>query len=599
MRIRTVGKVTEKQFRASEGIEVRVSGDDADTFIFPLSSEEPYGRPRGAEILVHSAEAVDLKFLNSGSAPLLDSHDRWSGLQAQIGVVKRAWIEKKRLYVEVKFSRKTSAQEIKQDVIDGIVRNVSVGYEVHKIEVDTEGDSYRVTRWKPVEASFVPIPADPTVGMGRASATVMEGNMPEQQATMPDPNAVRAAVILAETAEATREINALAATHNKRDLADTFVEKAMKEGKVPSLAEFRGVLRAALPADVPLVNRDIGLNTRERRQFSIIRLARHMAGVDAGATAAARFEIEACEAAANNAEGETRGYRLPTDIMDSWDLRAAMSTSANPNVQSTDHLASRFIESLRNQSTVLRMGVTVLGGLDGNLEIPGGDTNASAAWLASEDANAAETVPTFRKVTMSVKDVAAYTDLTRRMLQQSTIDIEMYVRDQLTRAMVEAIDLAGLQGSGAAGVPRGVKNTVGIGAVTFAAANPTWGEIVDLETDVAVANALMGNTGYLGTVAMRGHFKQTLKATGVGGYIMERNTDGLNGYEYAASNAVTSGDLFFGNWADLLMGLWGSLDLDRDTAAKFLSGGIRIRAIQSVDFAVARVGSFSLGNDGV
>ena len=46
------------------------------------------------------------------------------------------------------------------------------------------------------------------------------------------------------------------------------------------------------------------------------------------------------------------------------------------------------------------------------------------------------------------------------------------------------------------------------------------------------------------------------------------------------------------------MGMWGSLELDRSTEAKFLSGGLRIRAIQSVDFGVRRVGSFALGNDG-
>lgn len=581
-------------------------GEGDNTLIFPLSSEMPYRRHNGEEILVHTPEAVDLSFLNSGTAPLLDSHDRYTGLKAQIGVIVRAWLEKKRLYVEVKFSRREDAQEVYQDVLDGIVRNVSVGYDVLKVEEDETTDSYRVLKWKPMEASFVPIPADASVGVGR-SATVTEGRTMPEPIQLPSAEGARAAM-QAEVASAISEINALAATHNQRELADTFVDAAIRSGAVPSLAAFRGQLRAALPAETPLVNRDIGLNQQERQSFRLIRLARAMSdGATSADVNAASFEREACEAAARNFEGSTRGYRLPTDIMDSWgapvidgqrgsNVRAAMGAAGNPNVQSTDHLAARFIDNLRNASSVLQMGVTVLGGLDGNIEIPGGDTNASAAWLAAEDANAAETVPTFRKITMSIKDVAAYTDLTRRMLQQSTIDVEMYVRDQLVRAMVEAIDLAGLQGSGAAGVPRGLKNTVGIGSVLFVGANPTWGEVVDLETDVAVANALLGNTGYLGNQTMRGYFKQTLKSAGVAGYMMEGNADGLNGYRYVASNAVTVGDLYFGNWSDMMMGLWGSLELDRDTAAKFLSGGIRLRAIQSVDFAVARVGSFSLGN---
>lgn len=578
--------------------EVRAGKDDR-TVIFPLSSETPYRRYRGDEVLIHTADAVDLSFLNSGTAPLLDSHDRWTGLKAQIGVVLRAWLDEKRLYVEVKFSEKSEADAVYRDVLAGIVSNVSVGYDVTEIEPDEVNNRYFVTKWKPMEASFVPIPADQTVGVGR-SATLMEGHMTTETkpklpaAEMPTDMATRGV----EIADASREIHALAASHNKRDLAIDFVDEAVRAGTVPSLAAFRGKLRAELPDDVPLVNRDIGLTKKERSSFRLIRLAAAMDGGLPNAARAAAFEIEACEAAAKTAEGETRGYRLPTDIMDNWELRAAVSVGTTPNVQAVDHLAGRFIDALRNASSVLQMGVTTLSGLEGNIEIPGGDVNTQAAWLAAEDANAPESNPTFRKVSLSVKDVAAYTDVTRRMMQQSTIDIEMYARNQLMRSLAEAIDLAGLSGSGAAGVPRGLKNTVGIGSVAFAAvgATPTWGEIVDLETDVAVANALMGNTGYLGSVSMRGYFKQTLKAAGVAGYIMDSNDSGLNGYRYGASNAVSSADLYFGNWSDLLMGLWGSMDLDRDTAAKFLSGGVRLRGIQSVDFAVARVGSFSLGN---
>ena len=76
-----------------------------DSVIFPLSSEEPYRRYDGNEILVHTPESVDLTFLNSGNAPLLDSHNRHDGMKAQIGVVTRAWLKDKRLYVEVRFSQ--------------------------------------------------------------------------------------------------------------------------------------------------------------------------------------------------------------------------------------------------------------------------------------------------------------------------------------------------------------------------------------------------------------------------------------------------------------------------------------------------------------
>lgn len=598
----------------SQAVSEFQRGDGGETFIFPISSEAPYRRYDGNEILVHTPAAVDLTFLNSGNAPLLDSHMRYEGLKAQIGVISRAWLKDKRIYVEARFSQKEHAQEVKQDVIDGIVKNVSVGYNVLKTEVSENPEEYRVIRWQPTEASFVSIPADPSVGVGR-SATVRTTAMPEQL-TMPEPAALQAARG-AELADAQREIFALAAVHNQRELADAHVDEAVRKGEIPSLALFRGKLRAVVPQDTPLKNIDIGMTPKETQRFSIVRLARSFAdGATDADRKAAGFEREACAAAAEKDQSSSsRGFVLPAELMNSWgnfevdgvrssnpgvreQIRAALSTGVNTQLIYTEHLADRFIDNLRNASSILQAGVTVLAGLDSNVEIPGGSANASGAWLAAEAANAAETVPTFRKITLSIKDVAGYTDMTRRMLMQSSIDIEAYVRSQLITGMIEAIDLAGLSGDGASGKPTGVKSTAGIGSVAYAAvgASPTWAEIVAFETAVASANALRGNPAYIAPASMRGYLKSTEKASSTGIYLMQSNEAGLNGYRFITSNQVAAADMYFGNWSDLLMGMWGSLSLDRDTSALFLSGGVRLRAIQSVDFGVARVGSFCIGN---
>ena len=115
----------------SNSLTDRVRANEDGTYTFPLSSETPYRRYDGDEILVHTPAAVDLAFLKSGNAPLLDSHNRYDGLEKQLGVITDAWLEERRLYVSVKFSNRESAQEIKRDVDEGIIRNVSVGYDVH------------------------------------------------------------------------------------------------------------------------------------------------------------------------------------------------------------------------------------------------------------------------------------------------------------------------------------------------------------------------------------------------------------------------------------------------------------------------------------
>jgi len=104
--------------------------------------------------------AVRLDRLNKGG-PLLDAHNSYS-LRSQIGVVQRAWLDGNQGRALVKFSKRDDVQPIFQDVIDGIYRNVSVGYKVHKTERDETGvmPVQRVVDWEPYELSLVPIPAD-------------------------------------------------------------------------------------------------------------------------------------------------------------------------------------------------------------------------------------------------------------------------------------------------------------------------------------------------------------------------------------------------------------------------------------------------------
>jgi hypothetical protein len=98
---------------------------------------------------------------------------------------------------------------------------------------------------------------------------------------------------------------------------------------------------------------------------------------------------------------------------------------------------------------------------------------------------------------------------------------------------------------------------------------------------------------------MAGGLMKALVDAGSGRFLMEAEGRLTTGNRFEETNQITSGDLFAGVFSDMIMATWGTLELDRSTEAKFLSGGLRLRAIQSVDFGVRRVGSFVLGNDGV
>ena len=558
-----------------------------------VSSEEPVERGYGNEVLDHSERSIDLSFLNSGRAPLLLDHDP----RQQIGVVESVTLDgsARRLRATVRFGKNGLAKDVFDDVADGIRSNISVGYQVNKLEQDGKG-SYRAVDWLPMEVSVVSIPADRTVGVGRSADDDLQhrttNSTPQKEATMSDIDieAVKAEAVRA-AAKDHAEIYALGGKHQQRDMA----EKAIAEGR--TLAEFRGELLNVI-GNKPLDNTEIGLAPKEVRRFSLLKAIRaHANPTDRAAQQAAAFELEASAAASEAYGREAQGIMIPNEVLRSWAVRD-LNTTDDAAVIADDFRGGSFIDVLRNQSSVMQAGATMLSGLSGNVKIPKKTAASSASWISTEGGASSESEPTLGQVTMSPKTLGAFTDITRLMMMQSSLDIEALVRNDLSTAIALAIDLGALAGSGASGQPTGVKNTSGINAPTnFAAANPTFAEVVAMETAVAEDNALSGNLAYIAPAGMYGALKTTAKDAGSGQFVV--GPDGnMNGYNTIVSNQVTAGDLYFGNFADLLIGMYGGLDIVVDPYTSSTSGTVRIVALQTCDVAVRHAVSFAFNNDG-
>lgn len=142
-------------------------------FILSFSSEEPYTRWWGVEILSHAEGALDLTRLNSIGCVLFN-HDR----DKVLGKVIRAWVEDSRGYAEIEFDDDAEADVIYQKVKSGTLKGVSVGYRVtnwEEVAANEMSSDGRFTgpcdiaiRWEAFEVSIVSVPADPTVGVGRS-----------------------------------------------------------------------------------------------------------------------------------------------------------------------------------------------------------------------------------------------------------------------------------------------------------------------------------------------------------------------------------------------------------------------------------------------
>ena len=570
--------------------------EDDRTLEFPFASEEPVERYFGNEVLMMSEEAMDLSRLNDG-APLLYQHDA----DRIVGVVERAYIKDKRGYAKVKLANNELGREMQDLIKDGIIRNVSFGYRINEMEEDktTQPATYRATSYQPFEISLVTVPADQSVGIGRAftqnecmstaSAVTSKPTDSIMEEQTPDLELLRAEASEAKAKEAA-EMLALGKRTQNVELAQEFVMNSR------GLDELRSALIEKMGSEVKPVDTtagEIGLTQKEARSFSFLRAINYLANpTDRAARDAAGFEIEASEAAAAKLGRASRGITIPADVM-RRDLNVGTAT-AGGNLVETELDAANFIDLLRNASALDRAGATVLTGLSGNVSIPRQSGAATAYWVA-ESGSPTESQQTIDQVSLTPKTCGAYTDFSRRLIIQSSIDVENMVRGDLAKVLALEIDRVGLYGSGSSNQPLGLKDTTGVLTEDFAANTPTFAEVVALESDVAGANALLGSPVYLMNSAMRGALKTAEKASNTAQFIYM--DDEVNGYRAVVSNQVASNDLWFGNFSDLIMAYFSGLDLMVDPYTHSTSGTVRVVALQDVDVAARHGESFSRGNN--
>lgn len=610
------------------------------TIELSFSSELPVERWFGQEILDHDPSSVDLSRLNNGGALLLEHRT-----DSQIGVVEEAKIENKRGKARVRFGTGQLASEIYEDVKSGIRRLVSVGYRVRKMVTESVADGVETMRamsWVPMELSIVAIPADPSVGINRTSNTDQTNLEPIEIFPLmrtllnaDPPNAAGGGTTTASTgpdlqvirSEATRiererwaAIQELASSKTAARLgarAQEMAANAIKENL--SVDQFRQRLFDALsnPEPIQTPNRPatIGMEEKDIREFSLLRALRtSMQNIERPSARENCYEFEVSQQVSKNSGREARSFWIPQDVLQAQGFiptdmatierklalaqlagltgtRADLvvgTASLGGNIRPSILAADRFIDLLRNRMMVARLGAQLLDGLVGDVPIPRQSGAGTVYWAASETASTTASNLTIDQITLTPKCATALQAYSKQLLLQSTPSIEQLVRNDLLQIIALAVDLAALHGTAANGQPRGIASVSGIGSVAGGTdgAAPTYANVVQLETEVAVDNADIGALAYLTNAKVRGKLKTIFTNSTYGEIPLWTGTPGqvmgmLNGYNAAVSNQVSSAltkgtsttvasAIFFGNWSDLLIGQWGpgiDILLDPYTAA--------------------------------
>ena len=603
-----------RDFYAEEGLRRDFEFDrnkideEKRTVTIGVSSEEPVQRRFGFEVLGHKEDEIDMDFMASGRSPLLLDHDA----SKQIGVVEEFAIdpENKRTVARVRFSKNRMADEVFEDVKDGIRQNISVGYQVnsmHKEDEEREGvPVYRVNSWSPLEVSAVSVPADQSrlVGFARAKETPkitinsnkdkimenVENNTPEV-----NPEELRK-----QFAQEAKQISDLGQQHGQAGLAKDAIAKGMR------LNEFQNELLKALeskPLDLPS---DVDMKTEEKREYSLLKAIQESATGNLSG-----LEREVSDEIAHRTGKAARGFYMPTNIGFGKRDQTVGSNSGGGFLKGTDHLANEFIEAVYAKLVIGQAGARTLQGLKGDVAIPKLSASVTNSAFVAENSAPSEGSATFAQVTMSPKTLAAFIDVSRKLMLQSDPSVEAVLREDIINTFARKIDEVAIEG-GASNHPSGILASVSnnIEAIGTNGGALAYTNVVNLIQKVEEDNAIRNDasTKFLGNSKVTAKLRTTSKqSSGVeGNFILEPNNT-MMGYDYLSSSLVPSdlskgsgsnlSALIFGDFSQVLLGYYSGVDVVVDPFTGSSAGTTRLAFFQDMDVAIRDENAFAVCKD--
>ena len=588
----------EMQYREAS-FEVRADDKGVESVRMSVSSEAPVlsyvdfnGQwLRAYEILDHGDKSVDMSRCRDGLV-ILDQHGG-----DQIGLMSVS-LEGRKLGGAVEFCTGARAQEIKQDALKKLRRNTSVGYRVNADSYRMEGEKdgipvVRAMSWMPYEASFVPVPADPGVGVGRAETQQIEkkNNPPatagkERKIMTPKEIAAlfaRAAKYGIESAK----VESLVEGDNARAALDALIvekqeadaEKARKEveelkARKPARHE------VGVDATASIDGRGAPAIVKNDRRYSLLNVIRSQSGhrVDIG------MERELSDELARQRGSAAKGIIVPHAALAKRDFTVSGTSSATVD---TALLAGEFIDVLRTKSVLGAAGVRFLTGLSGNVAIPKMSAGATGYWVA-EAGDITESQPTLGQVSGTPHTCGVMTDISRKLILQSSPAAEMLVRDEIIERIIRTIQIAVFAGTGSDGQPSAITTATGINNPSVTQGTPTYAEILNFPGSIMADNAEADGQKWIMTAEVWAKLASTMRTATYGDIpVLDPVSKTCVGFPYLVTEDVPANSLWFGNWATVNVGVWGNgIDINVDDKTLSSSGGVRIVGLQDVDVMV-------------
>ncbi|MBC8662057.1 phage major capsid protein [Vibrio parahaemolyticus] len=570
-------------------LERNAINEEARTVRVAFSSNAEVDRGGFIEILSHERGAMDTHRLEDGAAVLVD-HE-WTD---QVGVVESIEIDSIKGVGRalLRFGKSQRANEIFRDVVEGIRKHISFGYIVHE-EQKLEGRrGVLVTKYEPYEISLVSVPADVTVGVGRANTEFKESQEMDNN----------------ELLQAERERIA-----KIRKLGEKFsfieqAERAIEDGT--SVQDFVFLIGEQSPnvgatdstQPTGSIAAQAGITERDLSKYSVAKVLR---AIESKNWEDAGFELDVSNAIQGQKSKigmrtDERNFTLPHEALQRGLVKRAQTTVNSTEITPTDYRPDLFQDFLREKSLVGQLGARILTKLSGSkaVEIPSQISDPNPKWIG-EGMDSPEDQLTFKTTTVSPDTLSVSIPVTRQLRNQSDPQIDALVGRSILHAMAAGLDIATFfssRGAKDSGVDGGEWNPDGIfssnrtiGSHTITDTKNgflTWSEIVQMEAALNESLYESSSIRMLTSRVIRANMKEVVKVANAPdlGFILDSG-DKVNNHPLIAHNMFAdTKQTLLGDFTQAVWGLWTSIDLRMDTSTFASSDGLVIRAFQDAGF---------------
>ena len=555
---------------------------EAEFYEGTIATETPVMRQNGdEEILVMHPTNVEL---HTKELPLLENHNH----NKQIGVVENIRFVGNKLMAKIRFANDEYSQMLKKDVDDKIRSNLSIGYQI--LNYFYENGKKMVDKFSIHEVSLVPIPADPNSGIGRNSdlsysvrnIELRKGkNMNEEKMSRSEARKLRDEIT---------EIRDLGKLHDMSDIADDFIENGN------TLEQFRNYVLENIsnsePLDLPsTINKAPAFNRGFSEDYS---LANAIKGCLDPKHRGFEHEVSQ-DLQRNQSLKNEHGVIVPTEQVLGQRTMTVGNLAGNVSDISD---SAKLIPFVQRKGVYSSIGLTEFSGMSSDVKIPRGTSVATASFLSLDGTtDITEGTPTMDSVSMSPTSLACFTEVSHKLILQSSVDMENYLRTLMSESIANKLDLAVIHGSGASNQPTGMLNATGINTETYTTAI-AYSDLANALSKLASDSIPLNGLSWVVHPDEYASLQVKDKGTDTGQFLLETGVSNdinqvgtMLGYPVYVSDHVPTGEVLLARGQHSALGFFGGLELDVNPYQDFQKGSIGIRAIQDFDFQVLNANS--------